>query len=231
MGKRIGILAFGFGCSAVILSLLIMNCIGLRDTAVLASFTLRFPYQLVDCPLVLHQITGYEGAFVEDGTDREVVDTAALLVENTSECILKNTRVAIYAGAECFLFFADRLPPGEKTVLLEHNAKAYVDQSFSSCWASCEYVSALHPEEQTIYIRNLGMDTLELSNLTERTICNISIYHKTWSEEIEAYLGGISYVTYVDSLKPGQLLLIKPEHYAFGISKIIDIEYAGLSQK
>ena len=227
--KRIGILAVGFGCSTIILWLLVFNCIFQTDTQVLASFAMGFPYELVDCPLLLHQITGYEGAFLEDGSDREVVDTAALVIENLSQSMLKNTRVAVYAGEECFMFFADRLPPGEKTVLLEQNAKRYQKQCFSSCWASCEIMSEQFAQQPPIQIQSLGMDTLELSNLSETTLRDVRIYHKTWSEEIQAYLGGISYVTYVKALKPGQILLVQPEHYALGRSKIIHIEYAGLS--
>lgn len=227
--KKIRNLLFGLFCSALILGLMILNCIYQEQVTAIARSDIPFPYKMHDQPLVIHSITGYEGTYMEDGSEREVTDVAAILVENVGENMLSHANIALYSESECFLFYAQSLPPGEKTVLLEKNQQIFIDQKVTSCWASAQYASCNDLQERFVHVRVIGMDALELSNMTDRPIYDLNIYHKTWSKEIGAYLGGICYVTHVEKLEPGQLVLVKPNHYAYGYSRIICITSAGLS--
>ena len=228
--RRIFLVSFGIIGSLFALILLVGNCMGYGDLPASTQCEMLFPYTLKDYPLKLHMVTGYDGSYTEEDVDLEVNDVAALLVENIGDDILINTRIALYSGEDCFMFFADILPPGEKCVLLEQSYRQYINQKFFNCWASSNLAPYPSLDGSSVQVRYLDMDTLELTNLTEHTIEGIYMYHKTWSKEIGAFIWGKSYETYVDQINPGQLLLIRPRHYAGNNSKVIWITNARLSQ-
>ncbi len=217
--KRIGSLCVGFLCSCAVLSLLILRCVGVPQTPAEPHIKMEFPYALKDLPLVLHGIYGYEGPYVEDGTDREVCDVAALVVENVGATMLTDTRIAIYTPNRCFMFLAQCLPAGAKTIVLEKNEGLYYGEQVTGCWAHTDSVKKA--SEESVMIRQLDMGAIEIVNETSGQIRQLVILHKNWSKEAGSYLGGVVYKTYVYNLQPNQLVLVKPGHYEKTISKII----------
>ena len=217
--RRIGLLCVGIICSCGFGSILILRCLGATEAPAVVQASMRFPYTLTDQPLILHGVFGYEGPYVEDGTDREVCDVAALLVENTGDAMLVDTSIAVYYPNGCYLFYAQCLPAGEMTVVLEKEAKLFQGEKLLSCWAYSE--ANVQPLAKNIQIRQLGMDVLEITNEESFCLGEIVILHKNWSKEAEAYLGGVVYKTYIRSVRPGQLVLVKPGHYAKTVSKVL----------
>lgn len=182
---------------------------------------MEFPYALVDVPLILHGLYGYEGPYVEDKSNREVCDVAAVVVENVGDVMLTNTCIAVYTQQDCFLFFAQGLPAGEKTMVLEAKEKVYYGGAPITCWAATGKEKTVAVER--IALRQLGSDVLEVTGQGGKGLDDFVILHKNWSKEADAYMGGVVYETYVEELKPNQILLVKPDFYVGSISRIVGV--------
>ena len=217
--KRVGLLCVGFLCSCGVMCLLIYRCIDASPVSAEPQISVTFPYALTDQPLILHGIYGYEGPYVEDGTDREVCDVAALVVENVGDTVLMDTCIAVYSPEQTFMFFAQCLPAGAKTMVLERQEKLYYGETAISCWAYTN--RELSKPAQNISIRQVDMDALEITNVGTTQLDELVVYHKNWSKEAGAYMGGVVYKTYVYHIQPDQLVLVKPGHYTKTLSKII----------
>ena len=84
---RFRLLIIGFCGSAGMICLLILNCTAGNRVSAVTPMGMTLPYTFSDCSLILHQITAYEGAYLEGNPDYEVVDVAAILIENTGATI------------------------------------------------------------------------------------------------------------------------------------------------
>lgn len=65
------------------------------------------------------------------------------------------------------------------------------------------------------------MGTLIVSNLTDRPLNAFNLYYKTWLSPPEVYIGGIVYKVEVPILQPGETVLLYPNHYACGYSRVV----------
>lgn len=218
--KRFGILSACVVWFALGAWVLVAQCMAASEP-VETAMSMAFPYRMTDQPLILHGVFGYEGPYVEDGSDREVCDVAALLVENVGSELLTNTCIAVYTPQDYYLFFAQGLPAGEKTVVLESREKLYKGEKLITCWAATAEETGVCVEH--IGLRQLGMDVLEVTGQPGKELRQFVILHKNWHKETDAYLGGIMYETYVEVIKPDQILLIRPEHYAGTVSRIVAV--------
>lgn len=178
-----------------------------------------FPYKIPDTPLTVIGVVGYEGAYVE-GEDEEVVDVAALMVQNDSENAIEHAYIAMYGADQLFEFELTYLPANSSLMVLESAKKLWIRDTIFSC--SGEYTQ-LDEYACDIKIIQTNDGLLQVENTSEYLVDNVRIYHKNWSREAEMYLGGISYQTHIVNMEPGQILLIRPDHYVFGISRIVHV--------
>lgn len=189
---------------------------------VVASMSMSLPWQIENTPLIIQAITGYEGAYIEDGSDEEVVDVAALVLYNTGSAMLSQARVIVYTQQGELEFYLTNLPEKSGILVLETHRRPWQPQALLSCQAS--YTTA--PEDSAhsgLRIRQLEGRTLELANMTDEIIDNATLIHKGWSGEIGCYIGGITYQTRLPAIYPGQILLMTPEHYLKGRSKLLGV--------
>lgn len=214
--RRIGLLVMGFFGSLLAGGILVGNCVSAQSVPVVAQVS--FPKTLEGTPLVVKGITGYEGPYVEDGTDEEVTDVAALTVYNAGEKRIGEAVITVKTEQESMCFVLTELPAGEAAIVLEQERKQWVPQRLLDWQAS--YVQT-KVEQAAVEVRVLADGYLEISNLMEVPLQSITLLHKTWSEVFGGYLGGITYRTRIEALQPGQLLLIKPDHFAPNVSRII----------
>ena len=222
--RRMRLLVCGFLGSISVGAVLVISCLQITTVPVVATVCVEFPLSLEGTPLTIKGITGYEGPYVEDGTDEEVVDIAAISVVNTGQKIVRRACIRLIGEQGDMCFLLTQLLPGETAVVLEQSRQPWVRQQFLHGKADCEE-SVLQELQVQVNVSPEGL--LEISNPTDAPIRNIILMHKTWSDIIGAYLGGITYETKIDEMQPGQLLLIRPAHFAPGISRIVAVTADG----
>ena len=222
--RRMRLLVLGFLGSICACVLLIISCLRITTLPVVATVTMSFPATLEGTSLTVMGITGYEGPYVEDGSDEEVADIAAICVLNTGVNTVERAMITLIGERGDMRFALTCLPPGETAIVLEQDQKLWTGAQFTHWLADC---TESQPRNMQLKVNVSPEGCLEISNPTNNPIENVTIMHKTWSESFCAYLGGISYETRVQVLKPGQLMLIHPEHFAPGISKIVAVTADG----
>ncbi len=178
-----------------------------------------FPATVQGTSLIAQQLSSYEGPFVEDGSDREVSGVAALHVYNAGSDVIAQTQVQLQYGDTTYVFCGEYLLPGETTVLLERSAKPYRTDGFSHCmgWQVIAEQNLLNH----ILVTDRQMGTLIVKNLTDSTLNQLCLYYKTWLSPPEVYVGGIVYEVDVPELQPGETVLLYPNHYACGYSRVV----------
>lgn len=182
-----------------------------------------FPVRIPGTTLIAESISIYEGPFLEDGSDREVADIAALLVRNTgSEEILK-CYIELESEDTCFAFLGERVPPGAAVLLLEYEGSLYKKCSFLDCkgWQITTH-DALDVKNDVVIVEQ-SVGTLLVTNISDKTFSNIQVHYKSWLSPPDIFVGGISYSVTIPVLLPGQTETIYPHHYACGFSKVTSV--------
>lgn len=221
--RRIGLLLLGLCGSVAAGVLLAANCVSAASTPVVARVSMSFPCIIEGTPLMIQGITGYEGPYIEDGSDEEVADVAALILYNAGEIMIAEADITVQCAESTFRFALTDLPADSAVVVLEQEVQPWIPQNVYLCTASYKLNENDDFTNQQLHVRQTDTSILEISNLTDEPIYDITIGYKTWSKEIGCYLGGITYKTHIDTLQPGQILLLSPDHYAVGSSKIVNI--------
>lgn len=178
-----------------------------------------FPITIQNTTVQMQRISAYDGPFLEDGSDREVVNVAALHILNTgSEPILK-VGIILRLHTETYVFYGAYIPPGIPVVLLEQSAKPYCKDTVSDCsgWQITASAQAL----EGISVQESETGVLMITNHSQNTYLNVALYHKSWLSPPDVYVGGIAYKTTIPKLLPGQTEYLRPAHYAPGYSRLV----------
>lgn len=221
--RRFALLVLGFAGSVLAVAMLYISVEGaLPDlapamTEPVTSITL--PYAVPDTDLIVQQISYYEGPFLEDGTDREVVDIPALHLYNAGACEILRTCITVHTSDTAYVFYGEHLPPDATTVLLEKDAKPYRRGDISACtgWQERGTDTPL----QGVQITEVDMGTISVTNLTDNTLRNVRIYYKSWLSPPGVYMGGNTYQVVIPVFLPGQTDYLHPDHYAAGYTKVV----------
>ena len=223
--RRIALTALGFyGSLLAALTLCISAQRILAEPVVAAPSTIEFPYAIPGTTIVVQSVTGYDGPFLEDGTDREVVNVAALIIRNVGAAILESVQISLRWSDGVYTFTGSYIPAGGTTVLLEQNGQPWQDNTFTQCTGSETLLQANLLFDE-IAVAEQAMGTVILSNTTADTIYGITICYKTWLSTQDLYIGGVTYAMNIAHLLPEQTMYLYPDHYAVGYSKVVYIQY------
>ena len=167
-------------------------------------------------------LVSYDGPFWEDGSDREVVDIAALLVENHSENFAEQGALVVDWGEDRFVFEFSWLPPHSRTLLLESSAKAYACPESYACYGWAE--ESICPKSP-VTVTAEGM-IMSIYNPTGETLPQLTVRYKQYHPESETYIGGITYSASVYDLHPRENRLLCPHHFSAQGSSIVYVTAA-----
>jgi len=199
------------GCGVVLLAL----CMHVAAQYAQPAEEKPFPCVVEGTPLRIVSLAGYDGPFWEDGSDREVVEVAALLVENQSSSCVEQGAVVIDWGEDRFVFEFTWLPPQSRTLVLESTAKRLcLPQDFR-----CYGWSRQRQLPQSPVIAEVQNITLRIMNPTGEVVPMVTVYYKHCYEGI--YIGGITYRASAQMLEPGQWRILCPAHFSGQGSSII----------
>lgn len=181
----------------------------------------------LNAPLKVTAVGRYTGPYVEDGTDEEVTDVLALIVENTGESWVEYAELTMDCGGQTARFVLSVLPAGSSALLMETNRMTYVpgtpyrtkgeakiaDLGDRVMDFSGEFV--LYPDDGVINVENVsGADHPEI----------VAVCYKNYLYGL--YIGGICYRARFESgIAAGEIVQSIQPHYTNADSVILFMSY------
>lgn len=190
-----------------------------------ASEEIYLPTWISGTSILVERLCAYDGPFLEDGSDAEVINIAALLVKNIGSYELQRAEITLHFGSETMVFYGEHIPAGATIALLEKNATPYCAKQFTACTGWQEIVQQPNIGKDIAITENPD-SSICVTNLTGSTIQHLSLYYKSWLSPPNVYVGGITYQLEIPQLLPGQTQQIYPSHYASGYSKVVSLAIA-----
>lgn len=194
-----------------------------KESVITLSESVSLPVAISGTNLIAQEISSYEGPFLEDGTDREVVNVAALHVHNSGNTEVYKARIALFWSDGFYIFEADHIPAGETVVILESSGSLYRQGNYIQCngWQELGHGVAV---SEDVSVTDIALGTVVVNNLTDETLRNVCVYYKTWLSPPNVYVGGITYMVQIPVLLPRQSKHLYPYHYAVGYSKVVAVD-------
>lgn len=222
--RRFLLLLTGMLWSAGLLGLLCTNAIAQYAEArepEQSHQSILLPCDVEDTQLTAQQLVIYEGAYREDGSNREIGEVASLLITNHGGTLVSEGAVILDWGRDRMVFEVFGLPPGATALVQEKDEKRYWGQDFTAVygWNRTEY-----PENMgEVTVEEAGGSCMLVINRSGGVIPLTRIRFKSWDPEGGIYMGGICHSVEVEDLRPGETRVISPWHFVCGYSKVIAI--------
>ena len=153
----------------------------------------------------LQALSGYQGPYVEDGTDDIVSDVLAITVRNDGDKTVQYAHIILMQGETAYEFDVTTLPVGASAQLLELSRQPMPDNTdgmtaqvtacavFDTEPTMCEDVFQIETQDTAITITNNSG-----SDITGQ----IYVYYKIAYGDL--YMGGITYRVGTAGLKAGE---------------------------
>lgn len=195
----------------------------IQDVVAAPAEQITLPIPIGGTTLVAQRLAAYDGPFLEDGSEQEVVNIAALVVYNAGDREVLQTGITLQWGTVTLCFYGENIPPGKAVLLLERNRRSCTQNEFTACtgWQ----VSARETREPAAYleITDTAMGEVTVTNITCDPLQEVRLYYKSWLSPPGIYIGGISREVFVSVLQPGESATLYPPYYASGYTKIISV--------
>ncbi len=180
------------------------------------------PIEISCTPLVVRQLAGYDGKFFEDGSGREVMDVAAVMLYNSSDRLIPYAYLTVYTENCQYTFDAYMLPPKSSVLVPDRSAQKLTETDITDTfgWTTVKNEA----QRPALEIREQGMGSLRIQNLSGKKLRDLTVYYRTYISDGDFYLGGKVFQTQVEEIPPGETAVIFPVNYASGYSKVIFYE-------
>lgn len=220
--RRALLLIVGFGIGGL---LLLALCVSAADQYTYAHRTAMpgIPTDIEGTFLQAVQLAAYEGPFWEDGTAEEVVDVAALVLENTGSHVVSEGAVVLDWGTDRMVFELSWLLPGERVVVLEKERKLFRTMRDARIYG---WTTTLYPKQiGAVTVEETGDTELSFVNHTSDTIPGAAAMFKHYDVRSGMYIGGITYTMEVSQLQPGEVRSVTPWRYTSGYSRVVWVQW------
>ena len=174
----------------------------------------------------LQALSGYQGPYVEDGTDDIVSDVLAITVRNDGDKTVQYAHIILTQGETAYEFDVTTLPVGASAQLLELSRQPMPDSTdgmtaqvtacavFDTEPTMCEDVFQIEMQDTAITITNNSG-----SDITGQ----IYVYYKIAYGDL--YMGGITYRVGTAGLKAGESTTCYAGHFSTDYSKLMFVTY------
>lgn len=174
----------------------------------------------------LQALSGYQGPYVEDGTDDNVSDVLAITVRNDGDKTVQYAHIILTQGETAYEFDVTTLPVGASAQLLELSRQPMPDNTdgmtaqvtacavFDTEPTMCEDVFQIETQDTAITITNNSG-----SDITGQ----IYVYYKIAYGDL--YMGGITYRVGTAGLKAGESTTCYAGHFSTDYSKLMFATY------
>lgn len=182
-----------------------------------------FPMELHN-GLVLIQAGGYNGVYMEDGSNRIVSDVFMIRLENTSDQDLQYAEVILTVDEQEYNFHITNLPAGGAVVALEQNGSqrpalgTLQAEVRNLAW----FTEPMHVDEDIFRITG-GKGVVNVKNISEEPVDGvIYVYYKYKADDI--FFGGITFRVKVDGgLAPGEIRQVPSGHFDPESCEVVDV--------
>lgn len=181
------------------------------------------PWNVKFTPLVARQLVSYDGPYLEDGTEEELIGVAALMVENTGTIGIEYVQLVVNVGQQELVFDATYIPPRGKILILEKNRQPYTRETVTGCRCRTLIPGTFDWEKERVSLQPGEGFSMEVTNLTDEPMSYVRIFYKQHEGESDLYVGGITLSAVVPDLQPGETRQITPYRYANGYSGVVAI--------
>lgn len=166
----------------------------------------------------------YSGEYVEDGTDEELENVGALILQNISDKMLQIAEIEISInGEDTALFRITNLPSEGMVLALDMNRLTC--QAESTAEKSSEAVRFFDevPMNEELFEAEGTEGRLTLKNLSEDTYDKVYVYYKTEIDD-GLYLGGITYRIPFEEIEGKTQIETDAGHYSPNKSEIVEVQ-------
>lgn len=181
------------------------------------------PCQLKYTPLVARQLASYDGPYLEDGSEEELVGVAALVVENTGTIGIEYVQVVVSQGQQELVFDATYIPPRGTVLILEKNRVLYTPEPVTGCRCRTLIPGSFDWEKESIRIQPGEGFGMTVTNLTDKPMSYVRVFYKQHEGAADLYVGGITFSAVIPDLQPGETREIIPYRYADGYSAVVAV--------
>ncbi len=164
---------------------------------------------------------GYDGAFLEDGSDEEVKNVLALQIINNSDKDIQYAEYAFAVGETPISFKVTDLPAGQACVVLESTRHKYDKSEVLDLLSRVvAQVDSLPSSDKVLPVLN-DDNTITLMNLTQEELPVVRVFYKYFYEQENTFVGGITYTATAEKIPAGGSVTIAPSHYEANASIIM----------
>ena len=184
--------------------------------------TISFPYAIPGTDLVVEQIRSYDGIFIEDASDSETSGIAALVLTNNGDN-LEFAGIGISQGTRSLGFSASQIPAGATVIIQEQNKASFSSDPYYSATATTTPVEEFEMSEELVSVKDNGDNSLDVTNLTDKTLSEVKLSFKNYLPEEDVYVGGITYNITLKDLEPNTAMTVSANHYDSKYSKVLEV--------
>ena len=154
-------------------------------------------FKVDDAAITIQRVNGYSGIFIEDGSDKEVKNVAAIEVKNTSNKPLEFAQIQLYNGSKKLVFDVSTLPANSSAVVMEKNKTSFnSSKGVTYGGTTAGYVNSLE-KASSVKCKKVKNNGIEVTNTSSKNIPCVRVFYKYKSSE-GYYVGGITYTAKVE---------------------------------
>jgi len=192
------------------------------------------PEEIVDERLSVLAAGFYTGTYFEDGSDEEVTNVLAIVVENIRDDWVIEAKLWLPCGEKTAEFVAYALPGHSCAILLEKERMTYTDGmtiGHPACEVSCDMTSKHVNFSAEFSLEAYEGDVLVFRNISGHEFAGDAwLYYKSvapYGKQGELlYMGGIAYkYRFEGPIAVDEMREATPPHYTIGGSAILYMTY------
>lgn len=185
----------------------------------------RFPYAIPGTELVIEAVNPYTGVFLEDGSDADANDIYAIILRNKAPTCVEYISITLTRddGKE-LSFVASAIDADSRIVVMEAHAEEYVEADYDACSADVAQIPAFEMSGELIRVEESKNGALLVTNISDTDIPCVRLFYKFYMEDVNVYVGGITYTAKIEYLAAGETKTVMPSHYARDSSRVVMIK-------
>ena len=182
---------------------------------------LEFPCQIPGTELVIGKVSAYDGLFLEDGQDIPVENVCAIVVTNISARDLEYAEITLNRDGTVLEFRVSGLTAGSSAMVLEYGCAPYEEGTYLDCSGSAAMVDGFELSSGLVDVKENADGSLTVTNCGAAHIPCVRIFYKFYMNDVDVFVGGITYTAKLEDLDAGESMQIQPSHYLAGMSRIV----------
>lgn len=180
-----------------------------------------FPYVIPNSSLSIRAVKSYSGVFIEDGSDKDVSDIAAIILDNKGSEEIEYAKITLKCEGKEYIFEAKTLAAGATMVVQESSGAKYVDGEYKEANAQIATMEKLEMSEKSVKVSETETGALQITNISDADIPCVRVFYKFYMEDVQVAVGGITYTSKITELKAGETRVITPSHYDKDASRVM----------